>query len=224
MADDATTGGELDTGSEPPQAVHDDIVKRLLDYQRRLREGDDAAEVVVMPEVDEPEAAAVDLAAGDRAAVVDDVPIAASTTDEAISGERELASDGSTSSDPSTAPAGTTRSLGRSDDDPTPALTRLEEAIAAAEAVTREGGTSDAASIEEDVTSDEAIAHGTPDPATSLASSSAETDARIERLERALGDLSTRLSDLRASFADMAVAADERLADIEDLLRDARRP
>ncbi|HEX6331421.1 MAG TPA: hypothetical protein VF129_09085 [Actinomycetota bacterium] len=50
-----------------------------------------------------------------------------------------------------------------------------------------------------------------------------ELKERLAGLEARLDRLGTKLGDLRQSFQDLAIAADERLASIEDEIAEARR-
>lgn len=48
------------------------------------------------------------------------------------------------------------------------------------------------------------------------------SDPRVADLEATLADIDTMLGDLRQRFQDMAIAADERLAAIQDAIAEAR--
>ena len=158
MPDDPTTDeAEVD---ETVAVVHDDIVKRLLDYQRQLREGA--------------------LVEGD-ASIVTTIPEAVSVDDDVID----------------------LRDEGSSDDGPATIV--------------------DMASVRSEIaaTDVESVVI-----ATDEASAVTDLEARIAGMDRSLEQLAAKFADLRSSFQDMAIAADERLADIEELIssmRDTRR-
>jgi hypothetical protein len=259
MPEDIRTDAELDE-DETLEIVHDDIVKRLLDYQRQLREGADeapATQVVVLPD------STLEMS-DDDVGFSDDASMSSSEEDRSP-GDAASSMSVNVDADAVDATGGTsgadaTASLS---DDATPALSRLEEAlatveveeivsVAADEEDTIEDGVSaatppmevveveadviDLASARNDADASSAMTNeASRDTASTitldepmsereaLIGRSAEVEARIERMELALDRLAGRFSELRTSFADMAIAADERIAEIEDLLADVRR-
>jgi hypothetical protein len=166
------------TEAEDPSAAHDDIMKRLLNYQRSLREGAspaeaaEAAEVAqsleVEPELDGP-AAPSDLL---------DLSVSEPETQVEVAGpEPEPAH----APEPEPAP------------EPTPEPAAEPVAEPAIEAVFE-----------------------------TSAESRAELAARVQELEKRLELLGSRVGALRRSFQDMAIAADERLAAMEDEIEQVR--
>jgi hypothetical protein len=191
MPDDVTTdhAPETDLEEEEVVLVHDDIVKRLLDYQRQLREADESTgpeqeasvtavgtvvelEEIVDLTVVETELEATEDGAGDRDAEVIDIWSDRSDGADAAAAELAVVPD-----EPALETFGAT-----SASEPTPEMSGVEASV-------------------------------TP----------AEVEARIERIEASLERLSDRFAELRSSFQDMAIAADERLAEIDQLIADIRR-
>ena len=195
MPEDVKTDEEPET--EAPQLVHDDIVKRLLDYQRRLREG-----------------------APDDPAPVSDPEMSPSVIDEVIdlTAEEELVVEGSTEAVPQPVAQG-----------PGDAPADVAEVIdistgRAAEAGAAPGETkisgSDASGPEMTETPSEPPG-GSADTSADLGATQALED-RIAAMERSLERLSSKFAELRSAFQDMAIAADERLADIQDVIAQLR--
>lgn len=199
MPEDVKTDEEPET--EAPQLVHDDIVKRLLDYQRRLREG-----------------------APDDPAPVSDPEMSPSVIDEVIdlTAEEELVVEGSTSTEavpqpvaqgPGEAPADVAEVIDIS-------TGRAAEA-GPASAETKISG-SDASGAEMTETASEPP-DGSAVTSADLGATQALED-RIDEIERSLERLSSKFAELRSAFQDMAIAADERLADIQDVIAQLRTP
>ena len=230
------------TEAEEPELVHDDIVKRLLDYQRQLREGlEDTAtapsSVAMQTATDE----LVDLTGGDT--LEEDFVDLTEDVSGAPRPAENLAIEDVAAASPPPPPLedpavdAPTRTTGGAE---APAQDRADAEVivlrpdpsADQDAMT---SASDAAVARADAPSDEAGRAGAwPGPAPSPArvedgspsvttgSSDDKAADRIAELERRLEILVSRFADLRSSFQDMAIAADERLAEIEDLLTEVR--
>ena len=196
MPDEPDEGwNDESTGSEEPAVAHDDIMKRLLNYQRNLREGaspDDAAEAArsafadpgpaVMPP---PTEEMVDLSA-DNASV--DVEPEQRQEEEwhrepAVQPEPEAEWAPPAPTHPDVEAALPT--------EPTSPLVTVPETSVGAEVMTQ--------------------------------GSRAELEGRLATLEERLERLGSRIGELRRSFQDMAIAADERLAAMEDEVGHLRR-
>ena len=226
------------TEAEEPELVHDDIVKRLLDYQRQLREGAEetptdaaaaASSVATQTATDE----LVDLTGGDTleedfvdlSADAPDAPpptegiatedVAMASPPPPLGALRDERADASDAEVIVLHPDATTTGM-----DPD-AATSADDVISTSADIPTDGAghagawpgaapTSPVAPIEE------------PTPSFSADASDGEAADRILELERRLETLSARFAELRSSFQDMAIAADERLAEIEDLLSGTR--
>jgi hypothetical protein len=157
MPEDPTTRSTDEPGSD--EFAHDDIVKRLLDYQRQLREG--KAEQATPP---------------DRGSV------ATATVPEQLV-------DLTASEIPDVAPA---------EVEEVPAVEATGERVA------------------------EDTPRGGEQPVPAEPAAGAEASGRLERLERSLAEIASMLSSLRKEFQDLAIAADERIARIEEAIARAR--
>jgi hypothetical protein len=160
MPDDVITPD--DEQDELTPVAHDDIMKRLLDYQRLLREESP-------PETHAgPSRTMVDYSAMEAQALT-----ATATAEEIVD------------------------------------LTEVEESEADIEIV-------EVADLPE-------IATVEP-PQTELSTSTAEGDLteRVEQLEASLDRIARMLAAVRSDFQDLAIRADERIAEIEDALAAAR--
>jgi len=184
-----------DSADEPSvEIVHDDIVKRLLDYQRQLREtAEDAAATPTRTSTMTAEAPSDEL--------VDLTTAGAGDTDDG---------------DPGRADAATGSSAGTA----SPDAIVLDTTEASADVIVLHPDTDIARSgIGTTDVVDEMTTIGGEPPASQLIGSQPSRDAEhLERFERSLEDLASRFAELRSSFQDMAIAADDRLAEIEDLL------
>jgi hypothetical protein len=244
--------------AEEPELVHDDIVKRLLDYQRQLREGLQDTEmapssVATQTATDE----LVDLTGGDTLEedfvdLTEDVSGAPRPAGDMAIDDGAVASPppppvGDAAADTPTSTAGEAGADGRPQDGVLPDVrsdaTNAEVIVLHPDA-TPATMDPDATTTADDVTStstiisSDASGHAGAWPGTAPTSLSApiaettpsitgdtsddEAADRIVQLERRLEVLSTRFAELRSSFQDMAIAADERLAEIEDLLAGTR--
>ena len=205
MPEDVTTDHPSETELEEEEVVlvHDDIVKRLLDYQRQLREYGD---------VDEPDLTAPAAAVGTAVEVHEIVDLTAVET------ELEAADEAGAEGESATPADGTPTEVAevidiwsdRSDGSDHAASAAAELAVVPDEPRLEILG----------ATSSSEPAPGTPDEASMTP---ADVDARIARMEDSLERLSDRFAELRSSFQDMAIAADERLAEIDRLIADIRR-
>ena len=234
MPDDVHTDDEIDATNEAEtsEIVHDDIVKRLLDYQRQLREGLDARgaatatattatitastatdELVDLTAAEESAASRNESADERGAAGAVEHPGAGDDAGDAVSGgagfgTREDAVAGDVSADVIVLHPVTPG------DETVPEVTS-EDAVTAAEGEASTGawpGTEGSASA--------ALAGASanePDDGTD------EAADRVLELERSLETLAARFDSLRSSFQDMAIAADVRLAEIEELITAVRR-
>ena len=161
---------------EQLQIVHDDIVQRLLDYQRQLREGASPAEATE---------AAGDTVATDTIEVVD---VAAAEAETETEGEIEIASPTAQASE--AMPSTSTEEI-------------ADEVVIIPEA-------------ESDAGSERAL-EGEESPAAI-----ADLSDRVAELETTLARLDGMVKDLRHSFQEMAIDADERLAALEDTIATVR--
>jgi hypothetical protein len=178
--------------------VHDDIMKRLLDYQRQLREGESAGserapaavatatvteDVVDLTRVVEPEAVI------ELPDVVGSQPAESSVEDETAQAE-----------------------------------VRAGDEIARPGAITVAGEeaapqTDSKAELEAEDIGEAKV----EEPAEALAvSSDADLQARVEKLEASLETIGTMLAAVRSDFQDLAIRADERIAELEEVLASVR--
>jgi hypothetical protein len=183
VPDEAWTTDE-EPGSEASSVPHDDIMKRLLDYQRTLREGaspEEAAETVRSAVIAEP---AVEPSI--EPAEAEPEPI-----DEEEAGEQD-------------APG-----------EPEPEEPSVGAQVEAPEAAAVAGVLAATEPVESDTPVDEELPAETQRPTTAAPGVGSGLESRVATLEGKLEDLGTRLAELRQSFQDMAIAADERLAAME---------
>jgi len=181
MSDDTTM---TDDESTAAPVVHDDIMKRLLDYQRSLREGAEA-------EPAEPAETArpmVDYSA------IEAQSEAATATEEILD------------------------------------LTEIEDAESEIEVI-------EMVDVEEELTTSEIgkIAEPEPEPEpdeadapeaapieAEAAPAGADLADRVDELEASVDKIATMLGAVRSDFQDLAIRADERIAEIEDALAAVR--
>ncbi len=200
---------EVDWSDEDPPAeaagtadtAHDDIMKRLLDYQRSLREGaspEEAAEIMREGTTDsavlEASSTAESLAELLSTEVVPDEAVAVESEpviEPAVEVPFELEVEPELEREPSPV-----RSL-----EP-----EAEEAVGAEPPV--------------ETIAEPALASGDLE---AIGGSRSELEARVGKLEGQLEGLGARIAELRRSFQDMAIAADERLATMADEVEQARR-
>lgn len=162
MPDEMSMSEDAEEIEAIPPIVHDDIMQRLLDYQRQLREG------LTPEQAAEPAASPILV---DYAALESPAHIATQTdTVEVID-------------------------------------------LAAIEAA-----------IEESIDADTEPAPADAVPQIWATSSNASGDlaARLAKLEDTLSGVAESVSDLRAQFQNMAIAADDRLAAIESMISSAK--
>jgi hypothetical protein len=235
LSDDTNADDQADA-----DIVHDDIVKRLLDYQRQLREGapeEIAVAATTTLTAESPADELVDLTAVEADDASDTVTLDEPATAGATSAET-AASDATDAAATGTDVVGETPS-GADDDASADVIVLRPEAPAAEDVagVTEAMTTVDASADEDlatamtevaeadaptpgamtDDATSEAPTAGTPAPAPE-ARIEPEAAERIARYERSLEHLAERFATLRSTFQDMAIAADERLAEIEELL------
>jgi hypothetical protein len=230
--DDAETGGEA--GRE---IVHDDIVKRLLDYQRQLREVDEAPaaatttitaqatateEIVDLTDVEgDGDTISLDEPATEAAMdATESAPMdAAEVGHETSAGADEGSADvivlhpEPVSSDETADTASMTGSVdATADEDLATAVAEIATGETDAAAAAAKGAGTTAST-----TASPAIETAAA-PVTDDAATASVDDERIARYQRSLEDLAERFAILRSTLQDMAIAADERLAEIEELL------
>lgn len=171
-----------------PPIAYDDVMRRLLEYQRHLREGlspREAAQAVASaggsPSEPEPAVEPV-VTATEHELLVDlteaEAELEARTVEEAVMAEAEAAKE---------------------------------------DEVGERGPEVGGGAATEEV----AIAAGAP-ARTPNPTPDAALTARVEQLERTLAAVSQQVSELRQRFQDMAIAADEHLAELERTLSRAR--
>ncbi|GBC87574.1 hypothetical protein HRbin12_01586 [bacterium HR12] len=199
---DADVRETSEQGAEARPIAHDDIMRRLLEYQRQLREG--------VP----PSEAAKAVAESDPSALRAEPASVTITATEAVvdltRAEAELEAEaGTTEQEASEAAAGVEAEAGSGGE--------AEVASAAEPSAEPPRAASPAA---EQVPSTEALAG----PVEARPDADPALSARLERLERTLGQVAAQVSHLRQRFQDLAIAADERLAELERTLARAREP
>jgi hypothetical protein len=177
MPDEMNMSEDAEETEAVPPIVHDDIMQRLLDYQRQLREG-------LTPEQAAQPAASPILV--DYSALESPTPVAPQIeADEVI----DLAA------------------IEAAIEEPTDA----EAKPAPADAVPQIWATSSM------------VPEPTPTPTTPAATdTSGDLAARLAKLEDTLSGVAESVSDLRAQFQDMAIAADDRLGAIESMISGAK--
>lgn len=211
-----------DLPAEAAETAHDDIMKRLLDYQRSLREGASPEEA----------AEAMKRGIGDQSLL------------EASSAAESLAELLSTEVMPDEIPESEVEAEPTLEAEAVPEVEALEEPEPEIEAPEEPEPEIEAAveMFEPTVESPpEAVAEdaleATREPVLEQAEESpaAEDDlvvatgsrsgleARVGSLEGKLDDLGAKIAELRRNFQDMAIAADERLATMAEEVEQARR-
>jgi len=186
---------------EDPEAGHDDIMKRLVDYQKQLREGVEPTEAAAVAWHREPRAPGLTEQPEQPA-----LPAQPAEPEEPVSSWREPDFVDVSSPEPEVKTEAEAPSERRDESFDQPSSDRVEI-----------------------LTSEEAEA--TParpwehPPASDPETSKTGVTDRIAQLEGTLDRLSTLLGDLRENFQGMAVTADERLAAIEaEIERNRERP
>lgn len=158
---------------EEPTAAHDDIMKRLLDYQRSLREGaspEEAAEAIRGGTAERREPGETTV-----------------TTEELVELEAEEPEPEPEAEPPSSGPEGAVELQ--------PEPTELEPEPTELE----------------------------PEPSPPSVVLESQLQARLSALEGKLDLIGSKIVEVRRSFQDLAIAADERLAALEDELDRVRR-
>jgi fused signal recognition particle receptor len=180
---------EEDPQAEPAEGGHDDIMKRLLEYQRSLRGGASPEEA----------AEAMTRGVGDPALL--EASEAAASLADLLSTEVVPGEEGVLEAEPATEPE----------------VAESEVAEPELEAIEEPGADMEAA--EEPVVEASEVAEALE----ALGESRSELEGRVGALEGKLEGLAAKIAELRRSFQDMAIAADERLASIADEVEQARR-
>jgi hypothetical protein len=203
MPEDVKTDEELETEATP-ELVHDDIVQRLLDYQRQLREG----------ALDEPVAASTA-----TSPLTDEVIDLTAEEEATLEASTEGSVDAVTVSEASfESPAEVAEVIDI-------ATGRAAEADEARASLAGPSEVIGSGTIDAEMSPAEAgPAAETRDVPTDRSGATRALEDRIAGMERSVERLSSRFAELRSSFQDMAIAADERLADIEDILTQLRTP
>lgn len=192
MPEDRTTqtgsASASDSEQAAPPIVHEDIMQRLLEYQRKLREGlspQEAARAVAERVASEGAPPTEQAEQAEQKAEAHAEPVITATEPEAVvdltAAEAELEQRAAQEAPPA----------GSETEEP------AEQEVEPAEAAAPASG------------SVWAVPAPSPDP---------ELVARVEQLERTLASVSEQVSELRQRFQDMAIAADERLAELERTL------
>lgn len=198
MPDEMSMSEDAEEIEAIPPIVHDDIMQRLLDYQRQLREGltpEQAAQPAMAP------------ALVDHAALESSAPMATQTeTVEVI----DLAAVEAAIEEPVEV-IKVVEVVDTAEAEPSERIeTETERAMA--DAISRVWAT---ASI---------VSEPIPMPTSAAAAADASTDlaARLAKLEDTLSSVAKSVSDLRAQFQNMAIAADDRLAAIDSMISGAK--
>jgi hypothetical protein len=189
MSDETTMGAAGQNGDE---TEHEDIMHRILEYQRQLREGDPPPPPTsTMPERPLMDFAAAEALSAETADLVDltaaEAALAAETRPAPVLSDEGPPSD---------------RTEGEEEQPAVPPVVRLVEEPSSA--TPPPGG----------------VWAVPPPPAQD---DRGETAARVAELEAALRRVSDTITELRQRFQDMAVASDERLAELEEILARAQR-
>ncbi len=209
MPDDVPDDGwnDPEPEAEAPEVGHDDIMKRLVDYQRSLREGASPTEAVetlfterLQTESPTTTGELVDLSSADPTFEVESLPEPAD--------EIEPEPAGPSPSEPVPATLG---------EEPEPEMAASREEP---EPETTEVAHEREPAIEEepDVGPEPVPGYVTiPANVGGLpAETRTELEERLTALEDRLQRLGSKVGELRRNFQDMAIAADERLASMED--------
>jgi hypothetical protein len=195
MSDDTTAG----SGQHGGAVEHQSIVSRILEYQRQLREGDPPPPPVeTLPDRPLLEFVAAETLQAEAADLVD-----------LTEAEAALAADAEPSPEVTAEPAPEAADEGARADEPAEA--EEEEQVAPVVRLevpaSHEPATSGVWAIPEP-------------PARPERNEAAE---RLAELEESLRHVSETIAELRQRFQDMAVASDERLAELEQIVERARR-
>lgn len=198
-----------DDESERPAVAHDDIMQRLIDYQRQMREAEGSEDAPEPTFGEEPSPAGLTTELVDRSpAEVEFSPVEETPAFEDTATARSAAAVEPEEVEEDAAPA-PKRSIFRSN----------RSARSSRKDADDVPDFEDAPSIEDAPRYEEFAPSGPPALSPSVA---AELEARIAGFERALHSLHSQVGELRRTFADMAVAADARLGAIEDAIAKAR--
>jgi hypothetical protein len=214
MPDDVMTPG--DDQEEAGPIVHDDIMKRLLDYQRQLREGPDAEGAPPLVDHSRLEAQTATATAEE---IVDLTELEQAEPVTELVDIREPEPEVVEITEPEAQVVDITE----------PQAGVVETAEPEAEVATIAASMDDVAAIvdalpEEAPTSKE---EAEPTPATEGAgiappAGDQQLAERVERLEASFEKIATMLAAVRSDFQDLAIRADERIAQIEDALAEVR--
>jgi hypothetical protein len=169
---------------ERPGAAHDDIMKRLVDYQRSLREGASPEEA----------AAAVGRGSMERSPAGETSTVTGELVDVAADAEPDV----SIAPEPEPDPVAEVSIEPEPEPEPDSVATEVEALAEEPE----------------------------PEPAASAPETGetrSDLEARLASLEDKLDRLGSKIGEVRQGFQDMAIAADERLAALEEELEEARR-
>lgn len=217
MSDDPTNPDEEPTypdepqAPEDPEAGHDDIMKRLVDYQRQLRQGVEPTEAAAVAWHREPREP------GQAEQPEQPEQLAQPEQPEGLEQPEQTEEPSTLWGEPDVVDVSS----------PEPEV----QAIAEVQSEERDGGESfDRPSDRVEILTSEQAEAGPARPwerapASAPETSRTEVSDRIAQLEGTLDRLSQLLGDLRENFQGMAVTADERLAAIEaEIERNRERP
>ena len=196
MADDTTTGSVEQSGGA---GEHQSIMSRILEYQRQLREGDPPPPPVeTLPDRPMVEFAAAEALSAETADLVD-----LTEAEAALAAEAAIAA--------GTVPAPDATDDATSAGDPDGAEVSEEKVAPVVRLVEPPAPTHPATSG----------VWAVPEPPAQ--DERDEATERLAEFEGTLRDVSRSISELRQRFQDMAVASDERLAELEQIVERARR-
>lgn len=202
MSDDTTAGSVEQNGGA---GEHQSIMSRILEYQRQLREGDPPPPPVeTLPERPMMEFAAAEALSAETADLVDLTEAeAALVAEAALAGEAAIAAEAAPSSEATDeTPSADDPDGADGTEEKVAPVVRLVEPPAPAHPAT-------------------SGVWAVPDPPVHDAAD--EANERLAELDSTLRDVSRTIGELRQRFQDMAVASDERLAELEQIVERARR-
>ena len=190
MPDDVSTPDEEQDDLAP--VAHDDIMKRLLDYQRRFREENPS----------EPSHPLVDYSAMEAQAAL------ATATEEIV----DL-----TEIEESAAEIEVIEVVEVDEADVPPEAAKSAQAEAM-----HERDAEDAATMSAETPASKAAEPVVTKAEESPPAAEGNLAERVEQLEASLDEIAMMLAAVRSDFQDLAIRADERIAEIEDALASAR--
>ncbi len=227
-ARDVGTTSASGPGTQAPPVAHDDIMRRLLEYQRRLREGMSPSEAAAAVAEGIPDAPAGGTESQGVAATEETTVVDLTKAEAELEARTEAASEPQTEPGEARTEAAEPSAIGDRSEAatfPTPAepSTPAEAPVAEAPPAPPEAAPPTPSPEQEPqipawATPPSSVWATPPSSVWATPSPAPDLVARVERLERALEEVATKVSDLRQRFQDLAVAADERLAELERIL------